>query len=66
MKQNIIVSSGFLVLIFAVVAGVMWYKNNYKSVDSFGACVKAGYAVSEGPPRSCQAGAKNFVEDEAQ
>ncbi len=62
MKQNIIMSAGFIALILALWAGVAWYRNNYSSARNFEECVKTGNVIQETYPRICKAGAKHFVE----
>lgn len=62
MRQTIIISSGFIALLFALAAGILWYKNNYAAVNSFEECKQAGYPVQESNPPICRANAKVFME----
>lgn len=61
MKQAIILSSGCLALIFALAAGMAWYRNNYARVNTFEECQIAGYTTQEGYPPVCFANGKRFI-----
>lgn len=62
MKQLVIASSGFVAILFALYAGIAWYRNNYPAVQSFSECEKAGYPIQDISPRVCTAGVKRFSE----